>query len=424
MSITENRVVRGSIHVIVLLAISGAGNAELRDVDESSTVSGRQFDAIGDSVTWGDRIAFEIDDDGTVKPASLEYQGWPELLSRILPSESGTPTLINNLGIPGVELEHILAEHPRKLFNGWSQAPDVLLLIGTNDSNPAIRTPSGLRCKGKECDGTFGGLLRRLVENLLSNGRETIYMGLLPPIWGNNNREIFADPLGADATRNNLVREYNTVITEELVGMPGVRPGPNLFSCFLTPEYNRFSLFTDILHPNTLGQVFVATLWRDAIASGGKDEATGSCPKPVYFLESLDPYRYGHKQNLLAPGDFYYVDEEYVLVDVPAELASGIWVLQANAERNNREQDYLAFDAGESPVTVYIAYDSSGIPPVSASHAFTPVDLSSPLNVSDPAVNDFEFVAASEVTGEVSIGGNKSADNPAAQQSYIVIVVP
>jgi lysophospholipase L1-like esterase len=401
------------LHPFVLLAVGAVALVSVAGAGDDTTKTNQRFDAIGDSVTWGVPVSFEIDDEGTVRSVNQTYQGWPELIGNLSSSKSAAGTVIANLGVPGAEVKHVLKEHPRKIFRAWNKQADVLLLIGTNDSNPAVSTPSGLGCKGKECDDTYSGTLRRLVDNLQSNGRETIYIGRIPPVWGNRRHEFFPDPLRADATRNILIREYNQVITEELSQIPGVRLGPDLFSCFLTPEFNRFSLFPDSLHA-----------WRDVIANGGAEGETGPCMKAVYFLESLDSYRYGHKQNLLSAGDPYYVDESHVLIDIPPELAAGIWVMAANADRDNQDEDFLSFDAGDTPVTVYIAYDSAGLPPISNSHEFNPVQLSSLLKVSDPLVDRFEFVAATDVTGGVRIGGNRSANSSAAHQSYIVIVVP
>jgi len=82
------------------------------------------------------------------------------------------------------------------------------------------------------------------------------------------------------------------------------------------------------------------------------------------------------------------------------------------------------YDVGQAPVTVYIAYDPAGSPPLSSSHTFDNVTLSSDLNVSDPAVETFRIIRATNVSGMVSIGGNQSAAAAAPQQAYVVIVVP
>jgi lysophospholipase L1-like esterase len=415
---------KGTIH-LVLLAIAGLGTlTALKSFGEDPVPGGVRFDAIGDSVTWGHPISFAINTKGQVKASDNEYQGWPELLATLLPTDNGGHGSITNLGIPGIAIKKLATTHPREYFKYSAESPDALLLIGTNDSNPAVETPSGLGCSGSSCDGTYKDTLHRLIDNLLSNGPDSVFVGLLPPTWGNNSDDIFPDPLGTDATRNQLVQEYNQVIVEEVAKRPGVFMGPDLFSCFLTPTVNHFSLFEDALHPNTLGQVYMAALWRDAIARAQSRPSAEPCLPPIYILKSLDSYKYGHKQNLLAVGDSYYTDEEFTLVNVPAELTNGIWVMQPNAKRNNEDEVYLRFDAGSAAVTVFIAYDAAGSPPSSTTHEFAPAHLTSELKVSDPSVERLDVVMAENIVGVVTIGGNKSAHSPGRQQGYLVIVVP
>jgi hypothetical protein len=183
-------------------------------------------------------------------------------------------------------------------------------------------------------------------------------------------------------------------------------------------------MFEDVLHPNALGYAFMAALWHDAITGAPVVPPVDPCASPIYILESLDPYVHGHKQNLLEVGDRYYTDASFTLSSIPAELADGVWVSQANADNANSDASFLNFDAGAAPVTVYIAYDPAGDPPTSTTHVFTAAALSGPLNVSDASVGTFSIVRATGVTGAVSIGGNKSGVNPAPQNGYVVIVVP
>lgn len=111
-------------------------------------------------------------------------------------------------------------------------------------------------------------------------------------------RRMLCIGMADTATRNRRVLEYNRVIRSAILAERGVLPGPDLFSCFLAPGLNRFSLFED--------------------------------------------------QRRMCSSTF------------PRELANGIRVLQANSDRDNADDVFLEFDAGESPVSVYIAYDPAG----------------------------------------------------------------
>jgi hypothetical protein len=44
--------------------------------------------------------------------------------------------------------------------------------------------------------------------------------------------------------------------------------GPDFYDYFLGGGHNRFSLFSDIWHPNALGHVVMAHLWHNAINPG------------------------------------------------------------------------------------------------------------------------------------------------------------
>ena len=113
-------------------------------------------------------------------------------------------------------------------------------------------------------------------------------------------------------------------------------------------------------------------------------------------------------------------------MSVPTELQDGVWITQSNADSGDATAGFLSFDAGTSAVTVYIAYDPAGVPPVSAApNVFAPVALSSSLDVSDPAIagGALSIVQATNVTGIVTIGGTASGGGPASQ-AYVVIVVP
>ena len=384
-----------------------------------------RYDAIGDSITFGNRFSFTVDQSGYPKKTDATFQGWPELLRYMLTNKTGVDTMVWNEGHPGDRSTTTRWERLPAMLQRNTVSDRALLLLGTNNSNNYRTTPSGEGCSGIACDETFKGDLLAIISSLKDQERDPIYVGLIPPVWGSSDDNLYQDPIGNKATRNRIISEYNRVITNEIITQTGVKSGPDFFSCFLAPGVNRFSLFEDYMHPNTLGYVMMAALWRNVITGESLVAPTGSCPSPVYILDSLDPYLHGHKQNLLNVGDKYYTDSSLRLTSIPSELANGIWVLQANSDNGNGDASFLNFDTGKSPVAVYIAYDPAGDSPLSLSHSFTPVTLSVDLTTSDPLVNAFSVVKASEVTGTVSIGGNRSGSATALlQQGYLVIVVP
>jgi hypothetical protein len=184
-------------------------------------------------------------------------------------------------------------------------------------------------------------------------------------------------------------------------------------------------MFEDNLHPNGLGYAFMAALWHDAITGGPVVPPMNPCPAPIYIVEGLDGAI--HKQNLIEDGDAYYNDAAFALTNVPVELADGVWVTQNNADNTSVDPTFMSFDVGAAPVTVYIAYDPAGAPPVEATaHGFAALGapLSSNLTTDDGTVGTFSLVEATGVTGVVTLGGTMSDGSGIARQGYLVIVVP
>ena len=389
-----------------------------RDTNVSVGIGGgatlsHRYDAIGNSITRGVGDNFAFDTLNLNDQRSISTSGWPALLGDLLTTSTGVPNLVGNEGISG---DKAFETRDLRLFSIIERNPEsdrALVTLGTNDSNNFNTTSTA----------DLTAALQTIIDTLHANGRDTVYLSLLPPAWGRGSTvDTYPDPLDPSATRNQTIITYNTAI-EGMLPQAGVLLGPDFFSCLLTPTVNRFSLFEDNLHPNALGHAVMAALWHDAITNGPVVPPMDPCPLPIYILESLDAYAHGHKQNLLEAGDEYYTDAAFTLTNVPPELQDGVWVMQANADNTNADASFLSFDAGSSPVTVYIAYDPAGVPPTSSTHTFTPVTLSENLTVSDGSVGTFSIVEATSVTNTVTIGGNKSGSAPATQQGYVVIVV-
>jgi len=399
---------------------AGPGAAPGRDTEQTPQV----YYAIGDSITFGEELGFSVDESGYPVKSEITFRGWPGLLGYLLTRDTGASTLVLNKGHPGDRTAEMREQRLPDLPRTDPDVSSALILLGTNDSNDFRTTPSGEGCIGASCDGTFKEELLGIIDELQGKGYGTIYVATIPPAWGSTAETLYPDPLAHTATRNRQVIEYNRVIRNQILRRPAVLAGPDLYACLLGPGVNRSSLFEDHIHPNSLGYVVLAALWQDAIGARRPDFTGTPCWLPVYTLSLPAVHAHRLKQNLLVAGSRYYTDEEYVLVNVPDELANGIWVLPANSDRDNDDADFLEFDVGTSPVTVYIAYDPAGKPPLSSSHEFSARDLSSALLVSDASVGRFSVVAAADVTGKVSIGGNRSATGAGTHQAYLVIVTP
>ena len=415
----------GVNHEIQAEILDGGARADRdRNVDVfiGSTGAGDLYEAIGDSLTLGLRDNFARDNLNLTDRKTISASGWSGPLSDMLTTSQGAPNLVVNEGISGdrasemriQRLSSILARNRRPKGNRS------LLMLGTNDAViNAAATPAQYQAD-----------MTSIIDSILNSGRETVYVSILPPVFANNsNAAVYVDPLQLDPTlpnyaeRNANIDSYNQVIINTLAPMANVELGPDLWTCFLppAPATNLFSLFEDALHMNGLGYAYVAGLWHRRL-TGTVTVPGSACASPIYILGDLDPYTHELKQNYLEAGDPYYRDEDFVLTNVPAELADGVWVSQNNADNTNTDANFMSFDVGPNPVTVYIAYDDAGGPPTSSA-VFGPSAVTN-LTVSDVSVGELTVIESAGATGVVTIGGADSDLTGLARQSYVVIVVP
>ena len=237
-------------------------------------------------------------------------------------------------------------------------------------------------------------------------------------MFGLNNTQ-YADPL-APTTRNNIIIQYNTAI-DEVRAARGLPAGPDLFAEFLTGVENRYTLFDDFLHPNSLGHVWMAHAWKQAVApdsivpfilNGICVRRTGSaCVAP-------QPY----KQNFRLVGDTYYTDRSYVLTAIPAILDRGVWLTTANDDKNSSRVDYLQFSVDRN-VDVYVAFTptATALPGWMASFANTGQSIG--VTAGTPTLTLYQkFYASGSV---ITLGGNVAAGIAGGgNNNFVVIVVP
>lgn len=264
--------------------------------------------------------------------------------------------------------------------------------------------------------------MQLLIDIILGYGKEPV-VALVSPAFGasNSGPPYSPDPLSGD--RNVLIQQYNWVIAGDDDDPPnppmltGHTVGPDFFNHFLGSGVNRFSLFSDNVHPNALGMVVIAHLWHNFF-TGGSDFP--------FTVESLIPSNY--KQNLLEEGDTYYIDQNYKLVNIPPELTGNdiVWIMTANGDKDNTSPDFLSYYIDNS-AAVYVAYDPrASDPPDWLINNFTSTGLV--LEVTDPRTATLELYRSNIDLGPgmISMDGNKAegADFPVGVDAanYIVII--
>ncbi len=386
---------------------AAAGRITGTSAQDSNPRVGAQGDfriAVGDSITNGKYDNYAADD-SSADGRQVAFQGFEAPLNDLLAATLVRPEIVFNEGVPGDESADTLLFRIDSILERYPAAQEVLLLLGTNDAG--ARVPPGLGCTGSGCDGTFKGNMQGIVDRIAAAGKRTV-VALIPPAFGSSS--LFSDP--ATATRNTqYVAKYNDVIRNEL---NGISIGPDFYGYFLGDGENRFSLFADRLHPNGLGYAVMAQLWRNAL--------TGATALP-FVLANLAhstsaPYL---KQNLLEVGDTYYVDSTATLSSIPAELRDGIWVMTANAERDNTASDYLDFSI-DRPATVYVGYDAAAPALPDWLVGFTDTGLQ--IATTDTTTPTLRVYSASYAAGTVRLGGNRAAGASGNGSHYVVVVVP
>lgn len=383
----------------------------------SAGTNSHRYDAIGDSITEGTADLYSRNNLASADPRTVGFQGWPGLLGSLLNTATGAPNQVVNEGVAGDKTGEVLS---MRVLSDIERNPDsnrALVLLGTNDTRISGPLPSGSGCVGAACNNTFKGNMLGIIDALKAAGQETIYIGLIPPAFGNSvNSGFYPDPI--NGTRNVTTRTFNNVIINELVPMANVELGPDFYTCFLSASANRFSLYDENIHPNGLGYEMMAYLWRDVL-TGTPVVPDQPCPSPIYIADQLTPIDY--KQNYLQVGNPYYTDEDYTLTAIPPEFEDGVWISTENGNARSSSTPLVSFNAGASPVTIYVAYDPSGTAPVSTTDTLTAVAAlpsGQTLQANGGNISTFALVRAQNVAGTFTINGigNNSVDN------YLIII--
>ncbi|WP_213462605.1 GDSL-type esterase/lipase family protein [Thiocapsa sp.] len=399
--------------------LDSSGVALASDTNSNIGVGGEYLVGVGDSITNGTGDNYRSDNISALGRV-VAFRGYQAVLTDLLDITQPPQTnIVFNEGIPGdtstnltsLRISAIQARHP--------ELETALVMIGTNDANRVLFTPSGLGCSGSSCTGTYKGNVQELVDKLrwsdyplnTQPSGVTPVVALPPPAWNSDTPWT--------STVNNRIRDYIRVIEEELVG---IVIGPNFFDFFMPSANTDYrSLFSDTLHPNGLGYYVMSYLWHEAL---NRDNPSALLPLPFVLQGLTVPSAPQAQQNLLEIGNPYQLDTDFRLVSVPSELDRGRWIMLPNADIGNSANGYLSFEV-DRDVDVYIAYDSAAtaLPPWLVS--FDPT--SATVVTSNPIAGSLRLyrktvTASSSAPVLITLGGN-TGSMTGANTNYVVIVV-
>jgi hypothetical protein len=143
-------------------------------------------------------------------------------------------------------------------------------------------------------------------------------------------------------------------------------------------------------------------------------------------VSNLSPDKY--QVGTIAVDEMYYMDRDYTVISLPAELEGATLITTGNDDKNSTGAGFITFNIGE-PATVYIGHDSrgeeakGGVPPEWLSNDFALVE-GWEIEVTDANMGTFNVWKKEFSAGTVELDGN--TDAPAAGQGsmYIVLLTP
>jgi lysophospholipase L1-like esterase len=220
--------------------------------------------AFGDSITFG--VGDDFDGDGV---------GYPPILIDLLENAEGVSHTVVNTGIGGEESIDGLARI-RGLIDSYPQATHFLVLFGTNDSSGSMPVPSGVRFYGLDPDapgygellepgdsgyeGSFLDNMQQIIDAIIDDGKIPILAKVPITLGPCSICPPFSNP--EVASRNVLIRDYNTVI-DALVAANAIGFNPPDFYNYFRTNHDQFS---DNLHPDGIGYQSMAILWFNVLS--------------------------------------------------------------------------------------------------------------------------------------------------------------
>ena len=124
----------------------------------------------------------------------------------------------------------------------------------------------------------------------------------------------------------------------------------------------------------------------------------------------------------LEVGQAYYIDRNYLVTAIPAEVQGGVWLRTANNDKTNSRSDYIEFTANQD-LTVYIAImpTVTSLPNWAAGFSATGLSIGTTAGTPSLALYERDYPAGANVVlgGNVAPGAAGTGNN-----NYVVILKP
>ena len=153
-----------------------------------------------------------------------------------------------------------------------------------------------------------------------------------------------------------------------------------------------------------------------------------AAPKPVEItgLKVADKSPYEIGKGGLKVGAKYYIDRDYTVVAMPADMVGIQWIMTGNGQKKSTGKAFVTFTV-DRPSIIWIGYDSrgneakKGVPPAWLTKDYKMA--AGTIEVTDGNMDTFNLWKSKKpVNGKVVIPGN--AEKPAAGfgSNYVVLV--
>ena len=151
-----------------------------------------------------------------------------------------------------------------------------------------------------------------------------------------------------------------------------------------------------------------------------------AAPKPVKITDlkvaDKSPYEIGEG---LKKGSKYYIDRDYTVLEMPADMVGIQWIMTGNSQKNSKGAAFVTFTV-DRPSIIWIGYDSrgneakKGVPPAWLTKDYKMA--AGTIKVTDGNMDTFNLWKRSVPAGEVVIPGNSEAPAKGFGSNYLVLV--
>ena len=129
--------------------------------------------------------------------------------------------------------------------------------------------------------------------------------------------------------------------------------------------------------------------------------------------------RDGYQLAYVGISDPYYSDRIYTVSDMPEEISNYLWIVTANDDKNNSEENFLSFQLNE-PSKIYVGYDSraTNYPNWLVDNFYK---IGKSIGVSEYA-KKLDLWEMECDSGMVTLGGNVAAGAEGVECMYVVLI--